>query len=244
MKSEVSGLYWSLRMKFKIGLISAAILLSGCATQKMAFPTQNKLTITGNTLVYDGMITGDAVLEAIRMVNDSDQKVTTLRITSSGGDIGVGIEFGHFIKNNDMDVIVSQLCFSTCANYILPAAKSVVIGKDALIGWHGGANQSDEMWDQSVPSQYEKQFYRYLTRLRIKEAEFYNKVGVDPNITVYGHTRTNTCQRSTLANGWYYTESDMRHMGIKNLTVQGELLDTLNYNNSEINSCLIPQIFN
>lgn len=98
MKSEVSGLYWSLRMKFKIGLISAAILLSGCATQKMAFPTQNQLTITGNTLVYDGMITGDAVLEAIRMVNDSDQKVTTLRITSSGGDIGVGIEFGHFIK--------------------------------------------------------------------------------------------------------------------------------------------------
>ncbi|ELB2260239.1 hypothetical protein QNZ58_005091 [Vibrio parahaemolyticus] len=207
-------------MKFKIGLISAAILLSGCATQKMAFPTQNKLTITGNTLVYDGMITGDAVLEAIRMVNDSDQKVTTLRITSSGGDIGVGIEFGHFIKNNDMDVIVSQLCFSACAN------------------------QSDEMWDQSVPSQYEKQFYRYLTRLRIKEAEFYNKVGVDPNITVYGHTRTNTCQRSTLANGWYYTESDMRHMGIKNLTVQGELLNTLNYNNSEINSCLMPQIFN
>lgn len=134
MKSEVSGLYWSLRMKFKIGLISAAILLSGCATQKMAFPTQNKLTITGNTLVYDGMITGDAVLEAIRMVNDSDQKVTTLRITSSGGDIGVGIEFGHFIKNNDMDVIVSQLCFSACANYILPAAKSVVIEKMRLLG--------------------------------------------------------------------------------------------------------------
>ncbi|OXE32644.1 hypothetical protein CA163_11650, partial [Vibrio parahaemolyticus] len=44
--------------------------------------------------------------------------------------------------------------------------------------------------------------------------------------------------------GWYYTESDMRHMGIKNLTVQGELLNTLNYNNSEINSCLMPQIFN
>lgn len=56
----------------------------------MAFPTQNQLTITGNTLVYDGMITGDAVLEAIRMVNDSDQKVTTLRITSSGGDIASG----------------------------------------------------------------------------------------------------------------------------------------------------------
>ncbi len=77
------------------------------------------------TLIYEGIL----VLEAIRLVIESNNKINTLRITSPGGDMATSIEFGLFIKENNLDVETSQLCFSVCANYALPAANNILIEK-------------------------------------------------------------------------------------------------------------------
>ncbi|MDW6020006.1 hypothetical protein SBW85_20080 [Vibrio plantisponsor] len=71
------------------------------------------------------MITGEAVLRAIRIARNNEKPITKLIITSPGGDIAAGIEFGYFIREHNVDVDVRKLCFSACANYILPAAKKL-----------------------------------------------------------------------------------------------------------------------
>ncbi|MDN3684566.1 hypothetical protein QW180_17170 [Vibrio sinaloensis] len=64
-----------------------------------------------------------------------------------------------------------------------------MINTNSLIGWHGGSNQSDELWDLSVPKEDRQEFMIYLNRLRMKEkGAFFNYVGVDQEITSYGQT--------------------------------------------------------
>lgn len=227
-----------------INMLAIIIFLSGCTTMNTIMPPPQKIMIVGDTLVYDGFMTGDAILEAIRLVRLSENKITTLRITSPGGDMASGIEFGYFIKEKNLNVVVSQLCFSACANYVLPAANSIVIKKDALIGWHGGAKQADELWKQSVPIKYQKDFFAYLNRLRLKEMAFFNEMNVDINIANYGQIKSNSCQKTQKADGWYYTLSDLKYMGIKNIKVNGgELLTEFQYNDNKITSCQMSVLF-
>ncbi|WED22396.1 hypothetical protein L3Q72_03045 [Vibrio sp. JC009] len=231
-------------MMYRTNLITLVVILSGCAEPQIIVPPQYKVMITGDTLVYEGMITGNAVLEAVRLVRLSDKKVKKLRITSTGGDMAVGIEFGYFVRENNLDVEVSQLCFSSCANYVLPAANHIVIKADALLGWHGGAKQADELWEQNVPNNVRKDFFSYLDRLRVKETAFFEMVGVDQDITNYGHLRSDSCQKQEQTAGWFYSLNDLDHMGIKNIEIQsGELSTKIKYNSDDITSCLMPEIF-
>lgn len=57
------------------------------------------------------MITGEAVLRAIRIARNNEKPITKLIITSPGGDIAAGIEFGYFIREHNVDVDVRKLCF-------------------------------------------------------------------------------------------------------------------------------------
>ncbi|MEF1289871.1 hypothetical protein [Vibrio sp. M260118] len=242
-------------MRF-LPIAATVLLLVGCKSTPMVYPPAHKVMVSGNTLIYEGMITGDAVLEAMRVVREGKTPIDKLKITSPGGEMAVGMEFGYFIKENDLDVEVSRLCFSACANYILPAAKSVVINPDSLLGWHGGAKQADALWMHSVPSKDKKQFLEYLNRLRIKETAFFGYVGVDQQITTYGQTLKTSCQKSKNTDGWYYSVADMKRMGIKNITVKGAGLveevdykaqgvkgDTTNFDPEKVTSCLLENVF-
>lgn len=237
------------------GLVIAGTA-TGCKSTPTVFPTGQRLLLTGDTLIYEGMITGDGVLEAIRMVRQSDKTIKKLKITSTGGEMAVGIEFGYFVKENQLDVEISEVCFSACANYILPAAKSVVINTNSLIGWHGGAKQTDKLWQQSVPKSDKAAFMTYLNRLRTKETAFFRHMGVDQQITTYGQTIENSCQIKQQTHGWYYTLEDLDRMGIKNITVKGSgLLNEIEYKDDggqldttdsmpqKITSCLLENVF-
>ncbi len=174
----------------------------------------------------------------------SQQTITTLDINSPGGDMGAGIELGYFIKENNLNVIVSQLCYSACANYALPAAKHVLVRSGAMLGWHGGANQSDDLWRQSVPPEHENQFFAYLNRLRYKESELFKQVKVDQNISTYGQIKGNSCQKQQRTDGWHYRLVDLHHMGITNIEIEDESLPTvIEYNGNELTSCLMPALF-
>ncbi|MDN2483252.1 hypothetical protein [Vibrio agarivorans] len=220
------------------------------------FPVGQKILLVDDTLVYDGMITGDGVLEAVRIVRTSKTPIKTLRITSTGGDMAVGIEFGYFVREHNLDVEVSELCFSACANYILPAANNVTIHTNSLIGWHGGAKQADELWELSVPKKDLPVFMAYLNRLRIKETAFFGYIGVDQNIAIYGQVIDNACQIEQKSDGWYYSVEDLNRMGVKNITIKGSgllneidykddsgLSDTTSSNSHKITSCLLENVF-
>ncbi|MFS1492398.1 hypothetical protein BCT96_004560 [Vibrio splendidus] len=239
-----------------MSFITMIFTLAGCQSTTTIYPPSYKILVAGDTLVYDGMITGDAVLEALRVVRENNNPIKKLKITSPGGDMGVGIEFGYFIKEHNLDVEVSELCFSSCANYVLPAAKSVVINTNSLIGWHGGAKQSDELWELSVPKKDRPAFMAYLNRLRIKETAFFGYVGVDQKITSYGQIIKNSCQIKQKTDGWYYSIEDLRRMGIKDIAVKGTGLlneieyksergqiDTTKTKGGKLTSCLIEDVF-
>lgn len=202
-----------------IACIMTVLLLTGCQKNIPAyFPPSHKILVMGDTLVYDGMITGDAVLEAMRIIRNSDSPIRRLKIKSVGGDMAVGIEFGYFIKENDIDVEIDQLCFSSCANYIIPAAKNLVINNNSFVAWHGGATQSDELWKLGVPIDQQSALMSYVKLLRKKESAYFSYVGVDPKITTYGQIIKNSCQANEKTDGWYYSIDDLHSMGIKNIT--------------------------
>ncbi|MCL9775905.1 hypothetical protein [Vibrio methylphosphonaticus] len=237
-------------------IIAMVLALAGCQSIPVIYPTAHKVLVVGDTLVYDGMITGEAVLEAQRVFQDSNKPIKKLKITSTGGDMAVGIEFGYFIKEHNLDVEVSELCFSACANYILPAAKNVVINTNSLIGWHGGTKQADELWELSVPKKDRPAFMIYLNRLRVKETAFFGYIGVDQQITSYGQTVKSSCQTKQKTDGWYYSIEDLNKMGLNNITVKGTGLlneieyrddsgqmDTTNIKSNKITSCLLDSVF-
>lgn len=244
-------------MKLKgILILMMTVILGGCQSTPALYPSTHKVLLVGDTLVYDGMITGEVVLEAMRIIRESKAPINKLKITSTGGDMAVGIEFGYFIKEHNLDVEVSELCFSSCANYVLPAAKKVVINTNSLIGWHGGAKQSDELWELSVPKKDRPVFMAYLNRLRVKETAFFGYIGVDQQITSYGQTVKNSCQIKQKSDGWYYAIEDLNRMGIKDITVKGTgLLNEIEYKNDsgqlnttdtkgkKITSCLLEGVF-
>lgn len=242
--------------RIRVLLPTLILALTGCQSTQTIWPTANTIMVIDDTLVFDGMITGDSVLEAVRAVRESGAKITKLRITSQGGDMGVGIEFGYFVKENDLDVEISELCFSSCANYIIPAAKSVVVNANSMIGWHGGAKQADKLWELSVPEKDRPAFMAYLNRLRVKETAFFGVVGVDQQITTYGQTIASSCQAAQMTDGWYYSLEDLNKMGIKDITVKGGGLlsemkykddsgrmDTTHYTGEKITSCLLSNVF-
>lgn len=62
-------------MLYRVLIIAFASLLSACASQVTIIPDENKILLTEDTLVYEGMITGDAVLEAIRLVRTDGRQI-------------------------------------------------------------------------------------------------------------------------------------------------------------------------
>ena len=232
-------------MPFKIKFLFIVIFLSGCAAQNTIFPGNENITITNQTLIYDGVITGEAVLRAMRISRNNEKPITKLIITSPGGDLAAAIEFGYFIREHNLDVDVRKLCFSACANYILPAARKVVIKRESLVGWHGGAMQEDDLWRPSVPNEQRREFFKYLNKVRIREQAFYNSIGVDKQIATYGQTETESCSKQRYSEGWFYSIDDMNRMGIKDIIIEGgELVTKIEYEGEEIIACQMPPLFN
>jgi len=97
-----------------------------------------KILSEGDSTTFVGSLTVDS-LDALQneiIANDS----STLIITTGGGDAERSIAFGNFIRPRSMTLIIDRLCFSSCANYLVPAANNVIVRKDAILGWHGGAH--------------------------------------------------------------------------------------------------------
>lgn len=67
--------------------------------------------------------------------------VSALRVDSLGGEVFWGMKIGELVFANGWELRVKGHCFSSCANYIFPAAKRKIIAAGAIVGWHGSARQ-------------------------------------------------------------------------------------------------------
>ncbi len=58
-------------------------------------------------------------------------------VDSAGGSVAAGLTMAERFADIGYDVIVSGVCFSSCANYLFVGADQKVILKDTAVGWHG-----------------------------------------------------------------------------------------------------------
>ena len=92
-----------------------------------------------NVVLYRGRLT-EKGLEALRSIGN-DPGVTTLLIDSTGGEIVLGMEFGDWVIDHELDVVIDRACLSSCANYIFTAGRNKKIMPGAVVAWHGSAKQ-------------------------------------------------------------------------------------------------------
>jgi hypothetical protein len=93
----------------------------------------------GETVRYSGEITKTG-FAAVKALTDK-RPVRALEIDSMGGEVMTAMDFGDWVHDRHVEVIVDTLCLSSCANYVFPAAPIKTIRPGGLVAWHGSARQ-------------------------------------------------------------------------------------------------------
>jgi ATP-dependent protease ClpP protease subunit len=94
--------------------------------------------IDGDTLTYIGGTNANGLNSLSAAVRDLRRgQVTRMVVNSGGGDTKAGIFIGSIIADLKPHLVIETGCFSSCANFIAPAAASITIRPNAFLGWHG-----------------------------------------------------------------------------------------------------------
>ena len=191
-------------------------------------PDLPTISVVGDNVSYSGQLTP----EGFALLRDATagKQIRSLTIRSGGGEIGAGMDFGFWTFDNKLDVIVSEGCFSSCANYVFPAGERKTILAGAVVAWHGSALQQSFETESSLRKELERSYKREkktlskeqedvdlgklaanLQTLKVRQAEFFRKIGVDEYVTRIG-------QEKFGAKGFYFLSvEDMARFGIKNV---------------------------
>jgi len=185
-------------------------------------------------LHYDGPLTEEGVLKFKETYNESSHPLRWMVIRSQGGEINTGIALGEFIFEHNLNIVVNQYCFSSCANYVFTAANKKRLGKSTLVGFHGGASSSffntgemeehimsfPEEQRESIRQEMSSQLNSYLIETKNSEHKYFDKIGVSALITTLGQEdKYSHLMDSGEYIGWYYSISDLKKLGVKDIEV-------------------------
>ncbi len=201
-----------------------SLLVFGCSTVPKPSNTELGIAFTAienGFLIYKGVITRDANERAFKTYNKAQIKPHTLLISSSGGDINLGIALGNWVKENELNVEVKDFCASSCANYIFPAGRLKYLSKDSVLIWHGSAWQTH--WD--IDDGDKARFQQSIQSMRVKETEFFAKILVDNILPVYGQSKFNLWDKVLSwiglgPIGFDYSISDLENLGVTGINLK------------------------
>ena len=213
-------------------------------------PNPATITVEGATISFVGDIESQTYRDFLYAVRGKENQITAIRINSPGGNTDEGMLIGEWIFDHEIDVIVDEFCFSSCANYIFTAGKNKIIEKDAMVGWHGSEQQDlfiaagygitleelygrdyDELkeWGETLYGETKEEFVRNVMEAdmydRADEPEFLDKIGVNLYLMVYGMLPGQFdyyFSDDTHFGGWTFTIEDMAKFGVHNVTYDGE----------------------
>lgn len=111
-----------------------------------ASASTNAYTLTRtspSTLIFRGEINDRT---ASHLLWEISKGVSTLVVTSAGGDFAAGMELGEEIRSRGIAVTVQDYCVSSCANYLFLASPRKTLRPASFLGFHGAmsANLSEE----------------------------------------------------------------------------------------------------
>ncbi|MFV0575435.1 MAG: hypothetical protein ACK5NC_08510 [Vibrio sp.] len=198
-------------------------------SEKAKLAPKYKLHIQNDTLFFKGEINSSSIDKAFKLVNEHN--ITTINIDSPGGSVDVAMDFAEWMRDNKIKLVIENECFSSCANYFIPAAASVLVKSGTIVGWHGGALQKE--WNYAYP------WYLYVFPLRIiddylssqawiqRESDFYKSVKVSRFLPVIGQSAKYTHPDSKLYySGWNYDLATLNRLGLTHVTIEDNQLLT------------------
>lgn len=214
--------------------VTLLVMMFSCGTAR-AVNAATQVRLEGDQIIYRGGLTAEANAKVFTLYEAAAVKPTLLSIRSPGGPIDVGLALGEWTHRQRLDVRVDEFCFSSCANYIFTAGVKKILGKDAIIGFHGGASSDSFNMAQmnatlaripaeqreKVREDVEQQLKAYIESNRKREADFYAAIAVAQKITTLGQEGVYHIYQKTGFKGWYYSLDDMEKLGLKNIRVIG-----------------------
>lgn len=170
--------------------------------------------------MFDGDITHEAVARVKAELLRAPAK--RLLIRSWGGGVASGIELGELVRDAKLVVVVYQVCGSSCANYVFTAGSKRVI--DGMVFWHGSIEQKDfreyvlcgrqtSSMFGSTFSLLDKETIESWKQTRVRQAAFFESIGVDEYITRAGQ------EPVFVEDGWFtYDIATMARFGLHDVT--------------------------
>lgn len=198
-----------------------ASLLAACATPPPAKPPAPEkapqVTLKESTVVYDGPLRPNS-LERIQAVVKQN-KVSKLIIRSGGGEVMGSMKVARWIRDNDIDVEVDGMCFSSCANYIFPAGRNKYIVGEGIVGWHGTIEHLVYKHEQGIDI-VDAQTLPFILETVAREREFYAATGINSFVGWFGKMAPYEAH-----NFYYLSQDDMEYFGMHNLHVRSDYLE-------------------
>ncbi|WP_168396831.1 hypothetical protein [Acinetobacter indicus] len=192
---------------FQSMLMAGVALVAATTLQANTTGTETEVTVQEDVLIYTGLLSQDANTRAAALLKQFPQ-VQTLKITSQGGEIGLGMDLGDLVYAHQLNVEVGQYCFSSCANYVFPAGNIKYLNWRSQLGWHGGAMQPMQFDDADMEQAYQQ----YIGPMRARETAFFQKIQVQQASTTAGQAPEYARYQDCI--GWRYTRQKMQSLGI------------------------------
>lgn len=227
-------------------LLLAALLAAGPALAQDPGPPSTDpnpiVRIDGDTLTYIGGINAKGLTALDEALRDMPRgQITKMVVNSGGGDTNPGIFIGSIISDLKPDLTIETGCFSSCANFIAPAARSITIRDGAFLGWHGNdrgmaivAQQEGvslrEHLRRMVEGQAEgAELEAYLDeavptveKLIAKEAALYERMGIKDTFAVCGVGARFDDRITGEQRGWGFSIDDMARLGLPPVRYEGQ----------------------
>lgn len=165
------------------------------------------ITRRGEELQITGGIIVGLYEELLRHLADS--RVRIIAVDSPGGDVHEAMKIGRLIHDRTLDLKVIGICWSSCANYLFPAARKKFIESDARVVWHGNLHQKDFREDALCRGQE-----RFLAGME-REREFFRSIGADEYIARVG-------QEPVFHGDFTMSVADMRLFGVTEVYAESD----------------------
>ena len=163
-------------------LLLLGLLVGGCGTIR-DWRDHRRASTPSCTWSADGSqvtITGPTDRRMLDCLLQRDAAPDTLQINSLGGNVEYALTIAERLAPSAPRVIVDGNCSSSCANFILPIARHIVLLPDALVLLHGSA-------DPALLARFEREGSGSdaFRKLAERQARFVGAQGIAPGWLLY-----------------------------------------------------------
>ena len=204
------------------------------------------ITVEGSSIIYSGSMSVAGHDRLLGLARRRD--ISELVISSPGGSAYWGIKIGEIVYEYDWNVRVRVMCFSACANYVFPAGRTKIIEEGGIVGWHGSARQhqliaeqrgissrqqivdgffvdTQQAFEDSTQEEFQEWVVSHVAKIEMLvklEQDYYERIGVDSDISDYGHFPQRLGSIKIVGwGGWTFTLEDMAKFGLDGIIYEG-----------------------